>query len=95
MIRNMKNDGKSVRSIAKEMGISRNNVRKYLKSEPAKKNKKKRSSKPDPYRNTVKAIIDKGNLSAVRILEEIRKKRSTIAMARILAEIVCTMLKTM
>ena len=34
MIRNMKNDGMSIRSIAKEMGISRNSVRKYLKGEP-------------------------------------------------------------
>ena len=74
MIRNMKNDGMSIRSIAKEMGISRNSVREYLKSDPVKKNKKKRSSKLDPYRDTVKAIIDRDNLSAVRILEEIRKK---------------------
>ena len=74
MIRNMKNNGMSIRSIAKEMGISRNSVRKYLKGDPVKKNKKKRSSKLDPYRDTVKAIIDRGNLSAVRILEEIRKK---------------------
>ena len=74
MIRNMKNDGMSLRSIAREMGISRNSVRKYLKGEPMKKNKKKRSSKLDPYRDTVKALIERDNLSAVRILEEIRKK---------------------
>ena len=74
MIRNMKNDGMSIRSIAKEMGISRNSVRKYLKNEPVKKHKKKRGSKLDPYRDTVKALIEKNNLSAVRVMEEIRKK---------------------
>ncbi len=74
MIRNMKNDGMSIRSIAKEMGISRNSVRKYLKGEPVKKNKKKKASKLDPYRDTVKELIERDNLSAVRILEEIRKK---------------------
>ena len=49
----------SIRSIAKEMGISRNSVRKYLKNEPVKKHKKKRGSKLDPYRDTVKALIEK------------------------------------
>ena len=59
----------SIRSIAKEMGISRNSVRKYLKNKPMKKHKKKRGSKLDPYRDTVKALIEKNNLSAVRIME--------------------------
>ncbi|MEM0134007.1 MAG: helix-turn-helix domain-containing protein [Thermoplasmatales archaeon] len=36
MIRNMRDKGMSIRSIAKEMNISRNSVRKYLKSEPVK-----------------------------------------------------------
>ena len=50
MIRNMKNDGMSIRSIAREMGISRNSARKYLKGEPVMKSKKKRSSKIDSSR---------------------------------------------
>ena len=63
------NNEMSIRSIAKEMGISRNSVRKYLKNKPMKKHKKKRGSKLDPYRDTVKALIEKNNLSAVRIME--------------------------
>ena len=34
MICNMKGKGVSTRSIAKEMGMSRNSARKYLKNEP-------------------------------------------------------------
>lgn len=74
MIRNMRDNGMSIRSIAKDMGISRNSVRKYIKNEPRKKHRKKRGSKLDPYRDTVKTLIENNNLSTVRIMEEIRKK---------------------
>ncbi len=74
MIRNMREKGMSIRSIAKETGMSRNSVRKYLKNEPVKKHAQKRASKLDPYRDTIRTLIEKHNLSAVRIMEEIRKK---------------------
>ena len=74
MIRNMRKKGMSIRSIAKEMGISRNSVRKYLKNEPVKKNKKKRASKLDLYRDDIKALIEGHNLFTVWIIEEIKKK---------------------
>ena len=64
----------SIRSIAKETGMSRNSVRKYLRNEPVKKHAQKRASKLDPYRDTIRILIEKHNLSAVRIMEEIRKK---------------------
>ena len=34
---------------------------------------RKKGSKLDPYRDRIRALIDEHNLSAVRILEEIRK----------------------
>ena len=73
MIRNMKENGMSIKSIARELNISRNSVRKYLKSEPKKRQNRKRGSKLDLYKNKIRALIEKHNLSAVRILEEIRK----------------------
>ncbi len=73
MIRSMSEKGMSIKSIARELSISRNSVRKYLKSEPKNKQNRKRGSKLDPYREKIRALIDNNNLSAVRILEEIRK----------------------
>ena len=73
MICNMREKGMSIKSIARELSISRNSVRKYLRSEPKGKQNRKRGTKLDPYREKIRALIDEHNLSAVRILEEIRK----------------------
>ena len=72
MIRNMR-EGNSIQSIARELNVSRNSVRKYLKSEPNGKQKRNRGSKLDPYRKKIHELIDDHNLSAVRIMEDIRK----------------------
>ncbi len=53
MIRNMREKGMSIKSIARELNISRNSVRKYMKSEPLVKMNRKRKSKLDPYRDTI------------------------------------------
>ena len=50
--------GMSIRSIAKETGISRNSVRKYLKNEPVKKHAQKKASKLDSYTDTIKTLIE-------------------------------------
>ena len=63
----------SIKSIAREPSIWRNSVRKYLKTEPKKKQDRNRKSKLHPYREEIRSLIDDHNLSAVRILEEIRK----------------------
>ena len=74
MIRNLKASGMSNRDIAKELGISRNTVSRMLKKTKIQdKKRKKKGSKLDPYRDKIRALIDKHNLSGVRILEEIRK----------------------
>ncbi len=73
MIRNMREKEMSIKSIARELSISRNSVRKYLKSEPKNRQNRKRGSKLDPYREKIRELINKHNLSSVRILEEIRK----------------------
>ena len=74
MIRNLKEMGMSNMDIARELGISRNTVSKMLKKTRMQDRKRKRKgSKLDPYRDRIHALIDEHNLSAVRILEEIRK----------------------
>ena len=75
MIREKRGKGMSVSDIAKEMGISRPTVRKYLKAKrPVEYNRKNRVPILEPYKAYIKERIDRYNLSAVRILEEIRKK---------------------
>jgi len=76
MIREMKEEGMSVIAIAKQLGIDRKTVRKYVKSEKVSRlSHSKGKSKLDPVRPIIKELIDKYDLSAARILEEIRKWR--------------------
>ena len=79
MIRNMVENGMKISEIAKELNIDRKTVKKYAKSKavPKQKQRKKRSLKLEPYMDYIKERIAKYNLSAVRILEEIRKKGYT------------------
>ena len=74
MIKDMVEKGMSVSEIAKQLGIDRKTVRRYMNSEKVPRpSHRKRKSKLDPVRPIIKMLIDKYNLSAVRILEEIRK----------------------
>ncbi len=78
MIREKRDKGMSISDISKEMGISRPTVRKYLKvKRPVEYDRKNRVSILEPYKTHIKDRIDRYNLSAVRILEEIRKKGYT------------------
>ena len=47
----MKGAGRSIREIARELGVSRNSVRKYLRSPgvPKEEPRRRRPSKLDPY----------------------------------------------
>ncbi len=79
MIRNMVENGMKISEIAKELNIDRKTVKKYTKSKavPKQKQRKKRSLKLEPYMDYIKERIAKYNLSAVRILEEIKKKSAS------------------
>ena len=69
-IRSLKNQGYSVRKIARIMGVSRNTVRKalFMVSSP-KYERKKMPSKLDPFKDYLKERIDKYDLSAARLLQ--------------------------
>ncbi len=75
MIKSMKEQGMSISEIARRTGASRKTVRKYIAMEkPAKYSRGGRQSVIAPYTDYVRSRIDKYNLSAVRIYEEIREK---------------------
>lgn len=61
-------------SNSKKLEIDRKTVRKYMNSEKfPRPSHSKRKSKLDPVKPIIKVLIDKYDLSAVRIFEEIRK----------------------
>ena len=75
MFRTMKEQGMSISEIARRTGVCRKTVRKYIAMEkPAKYSREGRQSVIAPYTDYVRGRIDKHNLSAVRIYEEIREK---------------------
>ena len=75
MFKNMKEQRMSISEIARRTGVSRKTVRKYIAMQkPAKYSREGRQSVIAPYTDYVRGRIDKHNLSAVRIYEEIREK---------------------
>lgn len=71
--------GHAIRAIARLLGISRNAVRRALRTstEPPEEaeGKEKRSSKLDPHREAIATLLhDYPRLTALRILEEIQKR---------------------
>ena len=74
-IRSMYNQGYSIRAIARELGVSRNTVRRALRQgeSPRYTRRDPRASKLDPYKDYLKARLKEfPELSGVRLLEEIR-----------------------
>ena len=78
MIREMIERGATVSSIAREMGIDRKTVRKYASSDtvPA-YGGRHRASKLDPYKDYIREMVDRYDLSGTRLLEEIRARGYT------------------
>ena len=75
MFKAMKEQGMNISEIARRTGVSRKTVRKYIAMEkPAKYSREGRWSVIAPYTDYVRGRIDKYNLSAVRIYDEIREK---------------------
>lgn len=67
--------GKGIKEIARELGVSRNTVRKYLRSRevPERKEGPPRASILDPYKEKVMELLGKGVLNCVVILRELRQ----------------------
>lgn len=74
MIREMHENRMKIGQIAEELGISRPMVRKYIRARrPPEYSKKRRKSKVEDYMPYIRRHIVEYDLSAVRILDEIRK----------------------
>ena len=70
----MKGAGRSIRGIARELGVSRNSVRKYLRSPgvPREKPRSRRASKLDPYTDHIDVRLSEGLDNCVVLLRELR-----------------------
>lgn len=74
-IRSMYKQGYTIKGVAREFGISRNTVRKALREDqsPRYTPQKPRASKLDPYKDYLKARLEKcPRLSGVRLFQEIQ-----------------------
>lgn len=74
-IRSMHKQGYSIAAIVRELGVARNTVRRAIRQDesPRYTRRKPRASKLDPYKDYLKARLEKfPELSGVRLLEEIR-----------------------
>lgn len=62
MLQQMRKEGKSVRGISRETGLSRNTVRRYLRAQsiPERKARKKRGSKLDPFQEEIQEMMRLG-----------------------------------
>ncbi|KYO66713.1 IS21 family transposase [Thermovenabulum gondwanense] len=79
MLHELKAKGKSIRAIAREAGLSRNTVRKYLRAQgiPERKPHPKRGSKLDPYKDTIQELMNLGIFNCEVIYERIKEKGYT------------------
>src|SRR5262249_44424538 len=72
-IRDLRNEGHSIRDIAAITGLSRNTVRKVLRGQHTLKSRlPQRASKLDPFKDYLRGRFQEHALSAVRLIEEIR-----------------------
>lgn len=78
-VRVMARQGKGIREIAREMGISRNTVRKYLRESgpPGYKERAPRPTKLDPYKRHLMERVEQAEpawLPATVLLREIQEQ---------------------
>lgn len=72
-IRELATSGHSIRKISKQLGLSRNTVRKYLRSNPMPAVRAARSSKLDPYKDQIQSWVkDDHLLDCLTMLERLR-----------------------
>ena len=76
--------GLSIRSIARELGISRNTVRKYLRMDEAaigeEQERRTRHKQLDDYRDYIVTLLEQfTNLSAVKVLRKLKERHPELA----------------
>ena len=75
----LKGEGRSIRAIARDLGVSRNSVRKYLRSPqvPKAKEQAPRGSKLDPYKEYLRVRLAEGLENCMVLLRELRGRGYT------------------
>ena len=75
----LKGEGRSIRAIARDLGVSRNSVRKYLRSPqvPQAKEQTPRGSKLDPYKEYLRERLAESLENCVVLLRELRGRGYT------------------
>lgn len=69
-LRKLAADGCSIRQIGQRLGLSRNTVRKYLRSNPVPAPRPERVSKLDPFKETIRTwVVEDRMLNCVTMLE--------------------------
>ncbi len=70
----LKGEGRSIRRIARELGISRNSVRKYLRSPrvPRARPRARQPSKLDPHKDYIHQRLSDGLENCVVLLRELK-----------------------
>jgi len=68
MLHQMRKEGKSVRRISQETGLSRNTVKCYLKAQgiPKRKVRKRQGSKLDPFQKEIQNMMELGIFNCTR-----------------------------
>lgn len=74
-IHSLRNDGLSMRAIAKKLGIHRDTVKKHLGADglPSYRKHKRRASLLDPYRQIITDFLEQDNYQTTWIVERLRK----------------------
>jgi len=81
MIKEMYERGMSISDIARELGIDRKTVRKYIHSPnpPSKSKRKQRKSKLDPFKEYLqKRMLEDGVFNSEKLFFEIRQQGYTV-----------------
>lgn len=83
-IKELEQQGHSIRSISRETGYSRNTIRRVVRGEhPGERDPVHRRSKLDPYRDYLKERYEAHGLSAVRLMAEIEPMGYTGSIATV------------
>jgi len=74
-IHSLRNDGLSMRAIAKKLGLHRDTVKKHLEADglPRYRKRKRQASLLDPYKQIIKDFLEQDNYQTTWIVERLRK----------------------